>query len=62
MINGIGGTSGPDLSHVGSKRDREWLNEHFEDPQKVVPNSAMPKVEAPEADIEQLTNYMLTLK
>lgn len=62
MINGIGGTSGPDLSHVGSRRDAHWLKEHFEHPQKLVPNSAMPKVEAPEADLEQLTNYMLTLK
>lgn len=61
-INGIGGTTGPDLTHVGSKRDAHWLKEHFENPQKVVPNSAMPKVEAPEADIEKLTDYMLTLK
>jgi len=62
MISGIGGTSGPDLSHVGSKHDREWLTGHFKDPGKYTPNSAMPKVEAPEADIEQLTVYMLTLK
>jgi nitric oxide reductase subunit C len=61
-INGIGGTTGPDLTKVGAKRDRHWLKEHFENPQKLVPNSAMPKVEAPEADIEKLTDYMLTLK
>ena len=61
-INGIGSTTGPDLTHVGSRRDRNWLKEHFEHPQKIVPNSAMPKVEAPEADIEKLTDYMLTLK
>lgn len=61
-INGIGGTTGPDLTKVGSKRDRHWLMEHFEHPQKLVPNSAMPAVDAPDADIEKLTDYMLTLK
>lgn len=61
-INGAGGTSGPDLTHVGSKRDQAWLLGHFKDPGKYVPNSAMPKVEAPEADLQQLTAYLLTLK
>ncbi len=62
MINGIGGTSGPDLSHVGAKRDKQWLTGHFKDPDDYVKDSAMPKVEAPEADIEKLADYMLTLK
>lgn len=62
MTRGIGGTTGPDLTNVGAKRDREWLEGHFRDPDKYVKNSAMPKVEAPEEDIRNLTNYMLTLK
>lgn len=62
MINGIGGTTGPELTQVGGRRDRAWLIGHFKDPQKYVPGSAMPKVEAPDADIEQLADYMLTLK
>ena len=62
MINGIGGTTGPDLSHVGSKRERAWLIGHFKDPAQYVENAAMPRVEAPEADLEHLTDYMLTLK
>ncbi len=61
-INGIGGTSGPDLTSVGSRRDRAWLFGHFKAPDKYVRDSAMPKVEAPDADIEQLTDYMVTLK
>lgn len=61
-INGIGGTSGPDLTHVGSKRNKAWLAGHFRNPQAYVANSAMPKVEAPDADIEHLTEYMLSLK
>jgi nitric oxide reductase subunit C len=61
-INGIGGTSGPDLTKVGSRHDREWFIGHFNDPQKYVKNSAMPPVTASAQDIEQLTAYMLTLK
>lgn len=61
-INGIGGTTGPELTKVGATRDRAWLVGHFKEPDKYVKNSLMPKVEAPEADIEKLTDYMLTLK
>lgn len=62
IINGIGGTTGPELTYIGSKRDRDWLFGHFKDPDKFVPKSAMPKVEAADADIEKLTEYMLSLK
>lgn len=62
IISGIGGTTGPDLTHVGNKRDRTWLIGHFKDPKAYVPGSVMPAVNAPDADIEQLTEYMLTLK
>ncbi len=62
MINGIGGTTGPDLTKEGTRRDRHWLVHHFEDPAKYTPGSYMPKVEASEEEIEQLTDYMLTLK
>ena len=61
-LSGIGGTSGPDLSHEGSKRDKAWLVGHFKDPAAFVPNSAMPAVTAPDADLEQLADYLLTLK
>jgi nitric oxide reductase subunit C len=61
-INGIGGTSGPDLTKVGMKHDKAWFIGHFKDPQKYVKNSAMPPVTASKAEIEQLTAYMLTLK
>lgn len=62
MINGIGGTTGPDLTKVGARRDRTWLMGHFRDPDDYVKGSAMPKVEASDAEIEQLTVYMLSLK
>jgi len=61
-INGIGGTSGPDLTKTGSRHDREWFIGHFKNPEQYVKNSAMPPVTASEQDIEQLATYMLTLK
>lgn len=62
IINGIGGTTGPDLTKVGARRDKEWLIGHFKDPSKFVPNSAMPAVAASDEEITQLADYMLTLK
>ncbi|OGW42460.1 MAG: hypothetical protein A2010_17340 [Nitrospirae bacterium GWD2_57_9] len=61
-IDGRGGKIGPDLSHVGRKRDRDWLIKHFRDPQALVPGSIMPKVLLPESELNQLTDYMLSLK
>jgi ubiquinol-cytochrome c reductase cytochrome b subunit len=61
-IQGKGGKVGPDLSHVGKKRDREWLVSHFRDPQAVSPGSIMPKVTLPDQELNQLTDYMLSLK
>ena len=63
-INGIGGTSGPDLSHVGSRLpDPEWHRQHLMNPGSVVPDSAMPpypQIAGEELDL--LANYLITLK
>jgi nitric oxide reductase subunit C len=61
-INGIGGTSGPELTTVGTRHDQEWFIGHFKDPGKYVKNSAMPPVTASDEEIAQLAAYMLTLK
>jgi nitric oxide reductase subunit C len=63
MISGIGGTTGPDLTHVGSKRDRAWLFGHFKDPKAYVPKSAMPGYgHLGEKELNDLTDYMAALK
>jgi nitric oxide reductase subunit C len=63
-INGIGGTSGPDLTHVGaSGKDAAWHLKHLKDPRSVVPTSAMPAYGGvPEADLKELADYLVTLK
>jgi nitric oxide reductase subunit C len=63
-INGIGGTSGPDLTRVGSNgKDAEWHVKHLKDPRSVVPASAMPPYDGvPEADLKALADYLVTLK
>lgn len=61
-VQGKGGKAGPDLTHVGRKRDRDWLIGHFRDPQAFSPGSIMPKVTLPEPELNQLTDYMQSLK
>ncbi|MFO0753913.1 MAG: c-type cytochrome [Thermodesulfovibrionales bacterium] len=62
-VSGIGGTTGPALNHVGSKRDRAWLLGHFKDPKAFTPNSAMPPYgHLSEKDLNDLTDYMASLK
>lgn len=62
-IHGNGGAIGPDLSYEGDARpDREWHIKHFRDPQSVSPGSIMPKFPLTEAELQDLTSYILSLK
>jgi len=63
MINGVGGTIGPDLTHVGSRRTREWILDHFKNPDAYVPGSAMPSYgHLSEKELNDLTDYITSLK
>jgi len=61
-MNGQGGKFGPDLSHVGAKRDRDWLIKFLKDPGGTVPGAKMLPVKASEDEITALADYMLSLK
>jgi nitric oxide reductase subunit C len=62
-IGGVGGHIGPDLTHVGSRRSKEWIEEQLKDPKSHNPNSIMPSFgKLPERDIEDLVNYLAELK
>jgi ubiquinol-cytochrome c reductase cytochrome b subunit len=61
-IQGKGGKIGPELSHVGNTRDRDWLIRHFRNPQAMSPGSIMPRVALPDKQLNELTDYMRSLR
>lgn len=62
-MNGVGGSVGPDLTHVGSRRDSEWIKAQIKDPKSHNPNSIMPSfARLPEKDLGELANYLAGLK
>ncbi len=61
-IHGKGGTIGPDLTRVGARKDRAWLDKFLADPQAVKPGVLMPKPDVTAAERRELVDYLLTLK
>lgn len=62
-IHGEGEAVGPDLSDVGTRRDAAWLMRHWKEPEAMVPGSTMPSYAGlSDTELEDLTNYMLSLK
>jgi nitric oxide reductase subunit C len=64
QIQGIGGTAGPDLTHIGAARPEvEWHITHLKDPDSVVPGSAMPSFHhLSDEELRQLAEYLTSLK
>lgn len=52
----------PDLSKVGSKTNRKWLWNWLKDPNKYWPDGKMPNPRLSETEINDVTEYLLTLK
>ena len=61
-INGAGGKSGPPLNGVAKRRDRTWLEGHFNEPQKFSPGSMMPPYKFERAEMDTMLAFMETLK
>jgi cbb3-type cytochrome oxidase cytochrome c subunit len=57
---------GPDLSHVASRvqsAQPAWELAHLEDPAALVPGTIMPSYgHLPQSDLQDLVDYLLTLK
>lgn len=64
QIGGLGGTAGPDLTHIGlEKPDAEWHIRHLKAPESEVPGSAMPAFShLNDEDLRELAEYLITLK
>jgi cbb3-type cytochrome c oxidase subunit III len=75
-VAGVGGDDGPDLTHAGERDPgrtdfthvageptlANWFKAHFRAPATVVPGSQMPEMGLSEAQIDQLTFYVLSLR
>src|SRR3989344_2775610 len=60
-IAGKGGVIGPVLDTIGSRKNKEWLTDHFKNPQKVTPGSLMPNFGLLDSEISNLVVYMSSL-
>jgi len=60
-VNGEGGKIGPPLNGVMFKRDAAWLEGHFREPRKFVPNSTMPAYNFAPPEMRAMVAYMLSL-
>ncbi len=62
-IGGIGGTIGPDLTEVGSRREKAWIIEQIRNPKLHNPHSIMPSfAKIPNKDVEELADYLSGLR
>jgi mono/diheme cytochrome c family protein len=65
MLNGKGGTMGPDLTHVGKKMNAAAIRKKLENPKAGMPNSIMPAAKdigMKPAQVADLTAFMASLK
>lgn len=63
MIGGVGGKIGPDLTMVGKRHDKEWIEEQLKDPKAHNPNSIMPSyAKLSEKDREDIADYLSGLR
>ncbi len=62
-IGGFGKDIAPDLSAVGKKRDKTWLIANLKNPKAFSPETLMPPFDQlPEVDLENIADYLLTLR
>lgn len=62
LIGKFGTPIGPDLSHVGSKYQEDYLARWLRDPALQRPNAHMPKLELTDADVKALAAYLGSLR
>jgi mono/diheme cytochrome c family protein len=59
MLDGRGGTMGPDLSKVGSKVHRDWLYSFLKDPMRDQPDTLMLRYRFSDDQLRDLTAYIM---
>jgi len=61
-IGNEGGKTGPDLTFVGFRKDREWLSQWLKDPHAWKSATLMPNFNLPDQPRADLVEYLSTLK
>ncbi|MFQ5886584.1 MAG: c-type cytochrome, partial [Anaerolineae bacterium] len=61
QVRGEGGSEGPDLSTVGSRRDWVWIYAELLNPQAMSPGSTMPNFVLSRDEAKYITIFLLTL-
>ena len=61
MINGSGMKTGPPLAGVGKRRTRQWMEDHFRDPQKMSPGTFMPSYKFSSREMDRIVSYLGSL-
>ncbi len=61
QVNNSGKQLGPPLNGLAERRKREWVEQHFAEPQKMSPGSTMPPYRFSPADLDSVTTYLLAL-
>ena len=59
MVNGRGGTMGPELTRIGDKVGRDWLFSFLKDPYLTQPNTAMLRYRLTDTQLRDLTAFLL---
>ena len=62
IVGKMGTPIGPDLSHVGAKYSRAYLERWVKDPSAQRPSAHMPKLELREQQAKALADYMSSLR
>lgn len=60
-VDGRGGTIGPALDGIATRRDRDYLTRWLRDPAAVKPGARMPNLHLDDAKIAALVDYLSTL-
>ena len=61
-LGGVGGSTGPALDGVGSRRDASYITRWLKDPVSVKADSKMPKLPLTESELNELVQFLSQLK
>jgi len=61
MVNGVGVKLGPALNGVKQRRTKQWVEDHFRNPQALSPGSIMPPSRFSPTEMERIVAYLFVL-